>query len=392
MHNWWYNDDLLWDSLMTTVHGKPNLIQETGVMFYEKADGRPWRSEEETRNLLERKLAITFAAGGAGFINWLWNTNPYMDSDNEAGIGLKRPDGSLKPEFDAVRQYAMFFAAHARRLGESEAEPTVLVIPHTNMFSTRDSATEATKLAVRAAEYHCRIPLRTVSEHTLDGIGAAPRLLVFPAPSMIDSRAWEKLMALVNAGSTLLVTGPIDHDRHLMPAGRSTALGVAGAAKTVGAEEHLVIDGKEFRVGFRGGRMQKVEKFVFEDEMVPAVRTIPAGKGSVIWSPVSVESGDSIEAVAALYRHAAAHAGIAGAVRVDTPDPTVLVRAVVFRDTVMVVFVSDAAVPRTLSGSLVEARAEFTVKVPPRRTIVRLHGRRDGKMIAELNPSLDDAY
>jgi hypothetical protein len=391
MHNWWYNDDLLWDSLVTTVPGKPNLIEETGVMFYEKADGRPWRSEEETRNLLERKLAITFAAGGAGFINWLWNTNQYMDSDNEAGIGLKRPDGSLKPEFDAVRQYSKFFGAQSRHLGESAPEPAVLVIPHTNLFSTRDSATEATKMAVRAAEYHCRIPLRTVSEYSPERAGPAPALLIFPSPAMIDAACWEKLMAFVAAGSTLLITGPFDNDRYLMPSRRSEALGVKGTAVTVGAEEHIIIDGKEYRVGFRGGKMQKIEKFVVEGTATSAVLTIAAGKGTVLWSPLPVECGDSIEAVAALYRFAAACAGVSSPVSVETHDPSVLVRPVAYRDAVMVVFVSDAGEPRTITGSMTGSGTPFTVEVPARRTLVRLHDLK-GALIAELNPSRTGAF
>lgn len=392
MHNWWHNDDILWDSLVTTVPGKPNLIQETGVMFYEKADGRPWRSEEETRNLLERKLAVTFAAGGAGFINWLWNTNPYMDSDNEAGIGLKRADGTLKPEFDVVRQYGRFFAAHAGLLGGSEPEDAVLVIPHTNLFSTRNIATDATKAAVRAAEYHCRMPLRTVSEYTLGALTAPPKLLIFPSPAAIDRPAWEKLLDLVKAGSTLLVTGPIDHDRYLMNAGRSAALGIDGENSTVGTEEHLTFDGKEYRVGFRGDRLQKVEKFVAAGDATPAVRILPSGRGRIIWAPLPVEAGDAIETVAALYRFAATTAGLRGAVEVRTPDPSVLVRPVVCRETVMVAFVSEAGTPRTISGKLAESGATFSLTVPARRSVIRLHHRREGTLLGELNPSLTGAF
>ncbi len=392
MHNWWYNDDILWDSVMTTVPGKPNLIEETGVMFYEKTDGRPWRSEEETRNLLERKLAITFGSGCAGFINWLWNTNQFMDSDNEAGIGLKRPDGSLKPEFDAVRQYAKFFAAHAEWFAEKEQEEAVLVIPHSNMFSTRDSATEATKNAVRAMEYHCRVPLRSASEYTLDATAPPPRLMILPSPSMIDREAWEHLTSLVRGGSTLLVTGPIDLDRYLMSAGRTGSLGIRGSTVTVGAEEHLTIDGREYRLGFRGHKLQKIEKFVVEDQASPEVVVVPSGKGAFILCPLPVELSDSMDAIAALYRFAVAKSGIAPTVTVSTDDPSVLVRAVVFRDAVLTVFVSDAASARKITWTLAGSGKTFTVEVPARRTVVSIHGRTDGRVIATLNPSLTDAF
>src|SRR6185436_8831323 len=122
------------------------------------------------------------------------------------------------------------------------------------------------------------------------------KLLIFPAPSMVDTPNWEKLMALVTGGSTLLVTGPFDNDRYLMPAGRSSALGIVGSATAVGTEEHLMIDGKEFRIGFRGGKLQKVEKFVVDGTAAPSVVVLPAGKGTIVWSPLPVESGDSVEA------------------------------------------------------------------------------------------------
>ncbi len=391
MHNWWFNDDLLWDSIITTADGRPNLIGETGVMVYEKADGRPWRSESDARDLLERKLAISFAAGGAGFINWLWNSNPYMDSENEAGIGLKRADGSLKPEYDVVRQYAKFFSARAEWLDDPAPCDAVMVVPHSNMFSTRNSATEATKNCVRAMEYHCRIGLRSVSEYTLRSLTTPPRLLVFPSPSLIERDAWERLLTLVRSGSTLLVTGPIDHDPYLMPVARSTALGIGGTTAAVGAEEHLRIGGREYRLGYRGEKMQRIEKFVPDGVEPNAPFEVPVGKGSVIWSPLPVEVSDSVGALAALYRFAADRAGLASDLTGVSDDPSVLVRSIKYREALLVAFVSEAAGPRTITGTVAESGRKFSVAVPGRRTVINLHHRGDGSLIASLNPSLADA-
>ena len=38
MHTWWLNDDLLWDGLVSNTPEKPNVIEETGVMFAENPD------------------------------------------------------------------------------------------------------------------------------------------------------------------------------------------------------------------------------------------------------------------------------------------------------------------------------------------------------------------
>src|SRR3989304_3884937 len=112
---------------MSRVEGQPLLVEETGIMFYEKMDGSAWRTEEEARNLME----------------WIWNTNPYMDSDNEAAIGLHRADGSAKPELESVRTFARWFAANAGHMQGRRTEDVLMVIPHSQMFSTRNFAPAA---------------------------------------------------------------------------------------------------------------------------------------------------------------------------------------------------------------------------------------------------------
>lgn len=43
--------------------------------------------------MLERKYAYAFASGGAGAVQWIWNTNFYMDNANESQIGALRVMG-----------------------------------------------------------------------------------------------------------------------------------------------------------------------------------------------------------------------------------------------------------------------------------------------------------
>jgi hypothetical protein len=71
MHNWWLNDDIVWDSVLAKTPGKLNLMEETGVMFYEKADGgAAWRSEAEaptcwsgSSRSLSRRMAPDLSSG-----------------------------------------------------------------------------------------------------------------------------------------------------------------------------------------------------------------------------------------------------------------------------------------------------------------------------------------
>jgi len=146
LHNWWNNDDLVWDSVLAKAPAKLSLMEETGVMFYEKGDGGgPWRSEEEVSRLLERKLALSFAADGAGFIEWIWSTNPYMNSTNEVGIGFHRVDGSAKPELQPFLRIAKFISQYGNYLKDRVPEPVAMVIPHSQMFAPRSFAYEATR-------------------------------------------------------------------------------------------------------------------------------------------------------------------------------------------------------------------------------------------------------
>ena len=75
VHTWWKMDDLVWDGIFSKAIDKPNVIQETGIMYVETPDGRAKRSEEELRNILERKYAYAFSTGGAGAVQWIWNIN-----------------------------------------------------------------------------------------------------------------------------------------------------------------------------------------------------------------------------------------------------------------------------------------------------------------------------
>src|SRR5437867_5642508 len=163
------------------VSGKPNLVEETGIMFYEKMDGSPWRTEEEARNLLERKLAISIGTGGAGFIEWIWNTNPFMKSDNEAAIGFHRADGTTKPELEPFFRFSRFFSSNKHFMDGRQDEAVVMVIPHSQMYSVRDFATESTRRCVRAMYYHCNMPMSSVSEYRLDSLKIPPKLLVVPS-------------------------------------------------------------------------------------------------------------------------------------------------------------------------------------------------------------------
>ena len=384
IHNWWFNDDLVWDNVVTKTPERANLVEETGVMFYEKMDGSAWRTEEEARNLLERKLAISMGTGGAGFLEWIWNTNPYMQSDNEAAIGLFRADGTAKPEFDSVAKFAGFFASNKHLMVGRKAEDVLLVIPHSQLFSPRNFASEATKRCVRVMNYHLNIPMASASEYRLDAIQSFPPLLVLPSPRTLNQRAWEKLLAVVEQGSTLLVTGIVDTDDHWLPADRMKQFGVASGHKPVAEEEFLSIGGTEYQVSYRGDKIQRIEKAVLEKNVSGNVLVLSHGRGKIIWSPLPVEISDSVEPCVALYEYALKEAGLSPVFTVEKKDPSVLILPNVFKESILYTCVSECDRDSEVRLTDKETKTAVTVAVPAQRVALVFLNRKTGEILAKL--------
>jgi hypothetical protein len=83
-------------------------------------------------------------------VQWAWNVNPYMPIDNEAVIGLFRPDGTAKPEFDVLRRFAAFAKRIAPRLSDDEVkDAVVLILPCSRTWGGRPGGFDGAKRIVR---------------------------------------------------------------------------------------------------------------------------------------------------------------------------------------------------------------------------------------------------
>src|SRR5699024_6531608 len=167
-HSWWLLDDLIWDGIFTKSPDKPNLIQETGIMYVENANGQARRSEEELRNILERKYAYAFSTGSAGAVQWLWNTNFYMNNINESNIGAIRADGTEKPETNVSYDFGSFIKETRDLFQGRELEDVGVVFPYSNDFSNRSLAYETTTKLTRVLAYDMNVPFRAFGEYQLD--------------------------------------------------------------------------------------------------------------------------------------------------------------------------------------------------------------------------------
>jgi hypothetical protein len=380
LHNWWNNDDLVWDSVLAKAPSKMSLMEETGVMFYEKADGgAAWRSEEEASRLLERKLALSFAADGAGFIEWIWNTNPYMNSTNEVGIGFYRVDHTAKPELEPFLKIAKFMGQYGRLLRDRISEPVAMVIPHSQMFSPRSFAHEATRRCVRAMYYHCGVPVQAVSEYTVEEYLGQAKLIVVPSPRVLTQKCWKALEAEAKSGATVAITGAINLDDHWIPVSR--VFGALVKTAPVAESETISIFGKHV-VRYDGEKMQRIEKAVVEPQS--RVHVLGYGRGRVVWSPLPLELGDSMLAISEFYRFAFKLANVAPIFTASPRTPAVLILPSVFCDVVLYTFVSETDRDTRMLVTHLESRTRFSVHVPAERTAMVLLERRTGRVIGRM--------
>lgn len=313
VHSWWFNDYLIWDGIFAKTPGKPNLIQETGIMYVETPDGRAKRSEAELRNLLERKYAYAFSTGGAGAIHWIWNTNFYMDNANESHIGAVRADGTEKPEADVSYDFGAFMEGIRDLFAGRKLEETAVIFPYSNDFSNRKLAFEATTKATRALAYELNVPFRAVGEYDLSSLRSNPaKFIILPSAHNVDDQAFAELITIVEeTGATLLLTGPIGLDAYWHPVDRMTAeLGERKLAN-VRREESLRLGDRAWPVSYGHRKIAELSKEIPAgsgakpaDAAGDSLVDLKLGAGRLLWSPLPVELNDRIDAISALYRHA----------------------------------------------------------------------------------------
>jgi hypothetical protein len=344
VHNWWLNDALVWDGVITRAPGKANLVEETGVMFSGRPAGGDERWESYARDLLERKMALSVGPAGAGFVEWVWNSNCYMPSDNEAAIGLLRADGTAKPELGALQGVAEFVAQAGPHLVGRRPDPVLLLVPHGNMFSRSNTATDATRRAVRVMQYRCRVSLAAVSEYAATAAMRVPPLVLVPAPRALRTEAWDAATAWARRGAVVLLTGPLEGAERLGP-------GSPGGPPGLGA-----------------------------------VR-IPLGRGALLWSARPVELSSDEEEAAALYGWALGEARVAPSFTAAGAGPSVLVHAAVFRRAVLFTLANET--DREAGVRLVHHESGATLEqvLRPWRAAMLLADRRSGRVLARYPAS-----
>jgi hypothetical protein len=340
-HTWWDFDGSLWASLAAKFPGKPMLIQETGEQRRLWQDDHLRFSAQEEGWQLERKIAMSFAQG-TGALEWVWNVNSYMSNDNEIPIGAVRPDVTEKPEAEVLSAFATFVAKNPASFTHIQAPAVTIVTSNVMQYSNMNPlAIDTQKRALRALCYYEHTPTRMLQENRLSELGQ-PKLVILPAPQALTDTAWQQLLAYVDNGGTLLVSGPVSRDEHWQFVDRLAPLGIKAqiAPLTVRQSELKVAAQPAVQVSFPTLVQQDpIETMRFANGM--SVETITHGRGKILWAADPIEFSEDYDPTAALYRYALQEAGVAPSFT-GTISPGVLAFPTVLDDAVLYSFSNES--------------------------------------------------
>lgn len=386
-HTWWQLDHLVWDGVFTKTANKPNLVQETGIMYLEQPDGTAKRTEEELRNILERKYAYAFSTGGAGAVQWLWNTNFYMDNVNESNIGALRADGTEKPEADVSYDFGAFMNESKELFVNRSLEEVAVVYPYSNDFSTRKLAYEATTKAIRTLSYELNTHARGLGEyHLKDLIETQPKLVIVPSAHNFCDQAFDQLIEYARNGGTVLYSGPLRLNEGWKESLRLSQLG-ASSRRNVLREESLMIDGKTYPVSFGARRIAELTKETLVEATQNEVTLTTIGNGQFIWSPLPLELNNRSETIKALYEFALKQADVTNELiwAKGGENPGIYGRRLSFEEGYLFIFVSEFAGVVNLEVTNPENNQTYSFEIEEERSVL-FRTNQEGEVMSVYRP------
>ena len=362
-HTWWRDDALLWDSVAAKRPDMPNLIGETGIQPVWRMDST-WRWDEiNGLPLFERKLALGFAAGNTGALQWDWS-----ESDS---FGIKRADGSRKLWQGILSGLARFAHAVSPHLSEQQLPDTAMVLPQSLQLSVFNSAAlEAQQKCVRALYQQVRTSAYVVGEYQIEMLGN-PRLIILPSPWVLNQKAWEAILARVRDGATLLVSGRFDADPHFHPTGRQKEAGIDYEPGLLATRENPVEwPGGHARLTYSGDKTTFMERGFLASGKTFVEKEV--GKGRILYFALPLELSDDEAVIGEVYRFALQRAGVTPAYSTDCVDPGILICPTVMQRTTLYVLTSESSAEQTVAFRDAASGKEFRVALAPGRAALRL--------------------
>ena len=355
MVNWhqWHEDSAIFaEYFLNRVRGIPCCAQELGVYHYDDLRGKMRMTEQEYAQVLERKLLYSFG----NWIQWQLNSDPNMLDNCEIALGLLRADKSETPHMKITRLLTLIEAKMAgNMIGRQEEKVEILTIHPSTLYYSADSrfARRGILNSLFALHYHLKLQSDLVleecfKEDNLTQIGN-PKLIIFPAAQMMTKETWELLVKYMKAGKTVLISGCAELDQYGSNCKRFEELGVETEVCNSNSVEKVSIGDNSYFTSFREcvGFMnpsKALNKLIYSEDRENKVRVFSIGKGKLIHCPLSLEIGDSLEAVIKLYEFAMKEAGVSNQICCVTDkevNPSVLLYPMTYQDCTLYTLVNE---------------------------------------------------
>ncbi len=375
-HSWWRDDALLWSSIAAKTLHKPNLIGETGPQPASSIDGSLRWDDVKGMALLERKLALGFAGANTGVLHWDWTR-----TDN---FGILRRDGSQKQWMDALRGISEFARSAQAYTTEAQLPEIALVLPQSLQLSVfGGSGISAQQNALRALYHYARGTAFAIGEYQLSQMPDA-KLIIVPAPCVINRDAWNILITKVKAGSTLLISGRIDADEHWTPVPERMQDLIADYISAPLTTREIAVEWPEgiSHLSYSGDKTTYAERGVLANKRT--FLDIPLEKGRILYCAVPLEFSDQLNEMGRIYKFAMKRAGAAAAYETICEDPGILICPTQLPEATLYVLTSESSEDTPVTFKDKKSNTDFTVNIEPGRAALMLVGK-DGKIKASYN-------
>jgi Beta-galactosidase len=373
-HTYWHDDALLWDSVVAKRPGMPNITGETGYQPVWGPDGT-WRYDELTGfPLQERKWALGFAAGSSGALQWDWA--------REVDFGMKRSDFSAKIWEFAMRDMGQFAEKAAPAATGLIQSQVAIILPQSLQLSSYNQfSLDAQQRAVRALYHYARSEAYAVGEYQLDTLGD-PKLIILPAPWVMNAESLRKIADKVREGATLVVSGPFDLDPHFHATGLRKEFGLDyTVAPLTTANDTIQWAGGVAQMSYSGDKPTYLSRAVLPSG--DGWSETKLGKGTVLFVPLPLELNDNLWLTGEVYKYAMNKAGVARTYSTNNQDAGILICPTRFPHATLYVLTSEAS-SQDVSFTDLRSGKQFRTALGAGRAAMILVGE-DGRIIASYN-------
>lgn len=321
-HQWNYNSDIFTEYLMNCVRGKICVAQELGMYKFDDIRSGKRHTDEEMVEKLNNKLVCAFG----NFVQWQSHDDPFMWELSENSLGIYRADLSPTPSLKATRELvaAERNMQHLMKNRNYDAVKICTVYGTSYHFGVEHQfALQGMRNFTCAMFHELKEQSDVMLEHLFKKENASaignPNLIILPGMQMLSKDTWQELLAYVEQGATLLVSGCIDKDACFGADAKIGALDKNYSTRHLRDFESIEIDGTTYTLDFR--RMVgyadvanlldcgEIANFGNGDTTSNAGATATLteysiGSGTILYCPYPLELSGNTDAMAACYRYA----------------------------------------------------------------------------------------